>query len=72
MIRVSDGSDSNMIADISKELQKLREVALALHLPNPDKINWTLIQSSSSDPASTQKKFNKLLEEKREEDKRPD
>ncbi len=33
--------------------------------PNADKINWTLIQSSSSDSASTQKK---LVEEKREED----
>ena len=67
---VPDGSADSMITDISKELQKLREVAHALHLRNADKINWTLIQSSSSDSASTQKKFNKLLEEKREEDKK--
>ena len=66
---VPDGSADSMIADVSKELQKLREIAHALRLPNADKINWTLIQSSSSDSASTQKKFNKLLEEKREEDR---
>ena len=66
---VPDGSADSMISDISKELQKLREIAHLLHLPNADKINWTLIQSSSSDSASTQKRFNKLVEEKREEDR---
>ena len=29
---------------------------------NADHINWTLIASSTSDEASTQKKFNKLLQ----------
>ena len=57
-----DGSADSMIADISHELQKLRDIARQLHLPNADKINWTLIRSSSSDSASTQKKFNKLVE----------
>ena len=65
---IPDGSAESMIADISKELQKLRDIAHALNLPNADKINWTLITSSSSDSASTQKKFNKLIEERREED----
>ena len=65
---IPDGSADSMIADISHELQKLRDIAHQLHLPNADKINWTLIRSSSSDSASTQKKFNKLVEEKREED----
>ena len=65
---VPDGSADTMIADLSQELQKLREVAHALRLPNADKINWTLVQSSTSDSASTQRKFNKILEEKREED----
>ena len=41
---------------------------LALGLPNADKIYWTLIASSSSDSASTQKCFNKLLEEERAKD----
>ncbi len=63
---IADGSADSMIADLSLELQKLRDVARALCLPNADKINWTLIQSSSSDSASTQKRFNKLVEEKRE------
>ena len=66
---IPDGSADSMIADISQELQKLREIAHTLQLPNADKINWTLIQSSSSDSASTQKRFNKLVEEKREEDR---
>ena len=65
---VADGSSDSMIADVSRELQKLRDVAHALRLPNADKINWTLIRSSSSDSASTQKRFNKLVEERIEED----
>ena len=65
---IPDGSADSMIADISHELHKLRDIAHALKLPNADKINWTLIKSSSSDSASTQKRFNKLVEEKREED----
>ena len=65
---VPDGSADSMIDDISRELEKLRDIARALRLPNSDKINWTLIISSSSDSASTQKRFNKLLEEKRARD----
>ena len=65
---IPDGSAKSMIADISHDLQKLREIAHTLHLPNADKLNWTLIKSSSSDSAATQKKFNKLVEEKRQED----
>ena len=57
-----------MIEDVSREFEKLRETAHALKLPNADKINWTLIASSTSDSASTQKRFNKLAEEKRAED----
>lgn len=63
-----DGSSESMIADINCELQKLRDVANALRLPNADKINWTLMRSSTSDSASTQKKFNKLVEERIAED----
>jgi len=58
---VPDGCADSMIADTSQELQKLREIAHALQLPNADKINWTLIQSSSSDSASTPKRFNKKI-----------
>ena len=65
---IPDGSAETLIADLSQELEKLREAAHALLLPNANKINFTLIQSSSSDSASTQKKFNKLLEEKQKED----
>ena len=57
---IPDGSADSMIADISHELQKLRDIPHALNLPNADKINWTLIMSSSSDSASTQKRFNRF------------
>lgn len=66
---IPDGSADSMIADISYELQKLRNIANKLNLPNADRINWTLITSSSSDSASTQKRFNKLVKEKKEEDR---
>ena len=66
---IPDGITDSMIADISHELNKLRNIAHALNLPNADKINWTLIMSSSSDSASTHRRFNKMDEEKREEDK---
>ena len=65
---VADGSSDMMIADVSREFQKLSDVAHALRLPNADKINWTLIRSSSSGSASTQKRCNKLIEERIQED----
>lgn len=65
---VPDGAADAMIDDISSELQKLREIAHSLGLPNADKINWTLIASSSSDSASTQKRFNKLLQDQKKKD----
>lgn len=65
---VQDGSSDSMVEDISHELEKLRKVACALQLPNAEKINWTLLRSSTSDSASTQKRFNKLAKEKRGED----
>ena len=34
---IPDGSAASMIADISHELQKLRDIAHQLHLPNADK-----------------------------------
>ena len=65
---LSDGTSATAISDVSRELEMLRETAHALKLPNADSINWTLIVSSTSDSASTQKRFNKLIEECRESD----
>ena len=62
---VPDGSADSILNDVSTELQKL---AHALRMPNANKISWTLIVSPSPDSASTQKKFNKLLEEQRRKD----
>ena len=61
---LADGTADSVIKDISKELKSLREMAKALNLPNANKINWTLVASSTS----SQKKLNKLIEQQREED----
>lgn len=67
---LSDGSASSTIADISQELEQLRCTAKALKLPNANSINWTMLVSSTSDSASTQKKLNKLIEEHRTRDEK--
>ena len=61
--QLPDGSADSAIEDVSKELCKLRDMAQSLGLPNADANNWSLIQSSTSDSAATQKRFNKLMEE---------
>ena len=53
---------------MSREIEKMRDIAHMLKIPNANKINWTLVSAATSDSASTQKKFNHLLQEKREED----
>ena len=63
-----DGTAASIIEDISKEFEKLRKVARVIGLENADSINWTLVKSSSSDSAATQKCFNKLIKERREND----
>ena len=65
---VPDGSADSMIEEISRELAKLREIAHSLRISNPERINWTLFASSTSDSASSQKRFNRLLAELCEED----
>ena len=63
-----DGSADTIIEDVSKELTKLREMAHSLGLPNADAINWSLVSSSTSDSAATQKRFNRLMEECKQAD----
>ena len=65
---IPDGSADNIVEDISQELAKLREIAHALNIPNAEKINWTLICSSTSDSVATQKRLNWLIQECKEED----
>ncbi len=68
-ISVNDLTDGcTAVADVSMELEKLRTTARILGLPNPDSINWTLITTSTSDSASTQKRLNALVEKCRRED----
>ena len=63
-----DGKAISAIEDISREFEKLRRVAEMLGLPNANSINWTLVKSSTSDSASTQKCLNKLIAVKRQSD----
>lgn len=65
---LQDGSAASAIEDISKEFERLRDAATMLGLPNPNSINWTLVVSSTSDSAATQKCINKLIEECRQGD----
>ena len=65
---LADGRATSAIDDISKEFEKLRITAQALGLSNANSINWTLIKSATSDSASTQKKMNKLIKRRRQED----
>ena len=55
-----DGTALSAIKDVSRKLEKLREVAHALRLPNASRINWTLFISSTSDSAASQQRLNKI------------
>ena len=65
VVSVNELYDGTAVADISRELEKLRKIAHSVNIPNTDSINWTLFVSSTSDSASTQ---NKLIDEHREAD----
>ena len=65
---LQDGSAASAIEDISREFERLRHAATVLGLPNPNSINWTLVVSSTSDSAATQKRINKLIEVCRDND----
>ena len=68
---IPDGKADSVIDDIGVQLQKLRNIAKELGIPNYDMFNWTMIHSSSSDSASTQKRLNHLLQEKKDEELHP-
>lgn len=63
-----DGKAISIVNDISREFENIRRVGNMLNLPNADSINWTMVQSSTSDSASTQNCFNRVVEEKRQSD----
>ena len=65
-----DGTANSAIEDVSSELKRLRDTAKMLGMPHADSINWTLVASSTADSAATQKRFNKLIEQKREDEER--
>lgn len=59
------GCAISVVDDISRELEKLLETAKLLGFPNA---YWTLIISSTSDSATTQKCGTNLIEDRREAD----
>ena len=67
---LSDGSADKVVADKSYELETLRNTAHVLKLPNADSINWTMIVSSTSDSASSQKRLNKLIKQCKKDDEK--
>lgn len=50
---VPDGSADSMVELVETELQKLCNIAYDLKLESPEKVNWTLFNSMTSDSAST-------------------
>ena len=67
---LSDGSAETTVEDVSKELERLREMAKVLNLPHPNSINWTIFSSITSDSASTQKRCAKLIRHKQDLDQK--
>ena len=63
-----DGTAEQIANDISTELEHLRNIAIALGLPNAHSINWSLVASSTSDSAATQKKFNEIAQQRKKKD----
>jgi len=66
---VPDGSADSMVELVENELEKLRNIAHDLKLKSPEKINWTLFNSLTSDSASSQKRFNRLVDERCKKDR---
>ena len=65
---VTDGSAKSIVNHVESELIQLRETAIALDIPGANSINWSKFVSSTSDGASTQKCFNRLVEAFRKRD----
>ena len=65
---VSSGAAEDIAKNISKELQRLRKVANDLGMKKANSINWSIVGALTSDSAATQKKFNRIAQELKEED----
>ena len=59
---VPDETTETILNDINSRLEKSRNAAKDLGLPNHMSIKWSMFTSAISDNASTQAKFNKLIE----------
>ena len=65
---IADGKAETIIEDINQQFKRLREVASQLGIENHSMLNFSMIHSSTSDSASTQKRLNDLLEKCKGED----
>ena len=61
---VSDGKADTVMEYISSQLEKLRNTAKQLGIPNHDVFNWSMLQSSCSDSAAAQKRL--LLQQQKD------
>ena len=61
---VVDGSAKAAVEELDVVLKSTKETAQVLELPGAEGFGWSLVQSSMSDQASTLKRFNKLVEER--------
>ena len=64
---VPDGKADTILTDVEKQLNKIKDIAQKLHLPHAEKINWSMFRSSTSDSASTQKRLNSLLQQRKDD-----
>ena len=67
---LSDGTAKTTVEDVSKELERLREMANSLKLPHANSINWTIFSSITSDSASSQKRCAKLVQNNQDVDRK--
>ena len=65
---IADGKAETIIEDIDQQFKRLRDVASQLGKENHNMLNFSMIRSSTSDSASTQKRLNDLLEKRKEDD----
>ena len=60
---VTDGSAKAAFEELQVILDNIKEMAIALSLPNAENIGWNMVQSAMSDKAATQLTLNKLIVE---------
>lgn len=66
---VADGSAKSLIAQLDTAFTAIRKIGQELEIPGHENIGWHLVTTVMSDQASSQKAFNRMVEEKQREEK---